>query len=911
MAAEQPPLTAPEILIRLAQGQSETSLLAAAPGLTSADIRAALLQAASLLRQQEAASQADFAAETELNPRKILVVDDQHSNRRLLELMLRDTGFQVLLAESSREALEIARAEWPFLVITDVQMPEINGFELCRRLKSDPQLQHIAVIFVTAHQRSARHVKEGLDLGGDDYITRPFQREELLARVQAVIRLKLAEADARHQAQVAARRNRKLTFLNQLALAMSSTPEATPEAIFKRPLHQLTELIDTEASALLLLDAQNAQLHTILVDAQGAQYTAMQTFRAESENPALEIQEQAPAIVTQLLQQADVRLSTPTDIRAIPMGSREHAIGALVMINKRHRAYASADWTLLTSTAGLITLTVENMRLWQSAQQQLQDLTLLNRVGQTLSSSLDLPHVLSSTTHMVRLTLNAEVASLWRIDEARRELQLQVASGPHTEGIIGYRMPWGAGIVGYVAETGAAYFTADADQDERHITAVDEVSSYHARSILSVPLIVKDRVIGVIQALHRQPHRFNAHDLQLFQLVANSVSIAVENAELFEEVRTFNQRLERMVAERTQELLAEKEKTIAILHGMADGLLVLDPQQRLLTINQVAEAMLSAPLSRQIGEIVDWQAHDSPLWRGIGRIVAGEEPAPDMTLDLPDPHQPDVIRSIQARAARIYDDAGKLLGTTIVLRDVTALKAVERAKSRFMAGVTHELKTPLAVIKMHVNNLATYYKRLPARKRQALFQSIQQQVTLLEQLIEGILELSRYDAGANAAHFQAVNLASLLQSLIPQLKPLADKKRIALRWSPPQDAAWTMGDPLQLERVCRNLIDNAIKYTPAKGHVTVSLFQRPDAPTPCVGLRVQDDGIGMSEEAQQHLFERFYRADPSHTIPGTGLGLSIVKEIVARHGGTIRVTSAPQQGSTFEVCLPQADAPRE
>ncbi len=900
-------ISALEILTRLAEKLPEAEQLSDL-AVSPQEVKDALLQAISAVRLQTTSPRSPLTDPVELNPNKILVVDDQPSNRRLLELMLRDTDFQVLTVGSSLEALEVAHAERPFLVISDVQMPEINGFELCRRLKSDPLLQHIAVIFVTAHQRSAKHIKEGLDIGGDDYITRPFQREELLARVHAVTRLKLAEAEARHQAHVAAWRNRKLEFLNRLAMAISSTPDATPETIFRDSLRQLAGLLVAEATALLLFDAQSARLHTILVTEQGEQYTAVQDFRVEGENLALAIQEQASGILAHLIAQAEIPLSVPPTTRAIPMASREHTIGALAIINKHNHNYTTADWTLLTSTVGLITLTVENMRLWQSAKQQVQDLTLLNRVGQALSSSLDLTHVLSATTDMVRLTLDAEVASLWRIDEEAHELKLIVASGPNTDSVVGYRLLWGTGIVGYVADTGESYLTGDADLDERHFAAVDEISSYHARSILCVPLIVKERVIGVIQALHRQPHQFDAHDLQLFQLVANSVSIAVENAELFEEVRAFNQQLEHMVAERTQELLAEKEKTVAILHGMADGLLVLDPQHRLLTVNQVAEEMLKSPLSEQIGQVVDWGKRDSPLWCGIDRIIAGEEPSPDMTFDLPDSTQPEEVRSIQARVSRIYDEAGKLIGTTIVLRDVTALKAVERAKSRFMAGVTHELKTPLAVIKMHVNNLAMYYKRLPARKRESLFQSIQQQVALLEQLIEGILELSRHDAGTVEVHFQPINLVSLLNSLVPQLMPLAKKKRLKLVWSPPKGDVWTRGDPVQLERVFRNLIDNAIKYTPEKGHIQVSVFEERQDTRLFVGVRVQDNGIGIPAEAQAHLFERFYRVDPSHTIPGTGLGLSIVKEIVEQHGGTIRVTSEAGKGSTFEVLLPENQA---
>jgi signal transduction histidine kinase len=224
-------------------------------------------------------------------------------------------------------------------------------------------------------------------------------------------------------------------------------------------------------------------------------------------------------------------------------------------------------------------------------------------------------------------------------------------------------------------------------------------------------------------------------------------------------------------------------------------------------------------------------------------------------------------------------------------------------KARFMAGVTHELKTPLAVIRVNINNLMRYYGRLPRRKRKALLATTERQIKILEQLVEGILELSRIDSGLAQMEQNSVNLADLVGGVIADLRPLAKSKAIALRWQEPTAAMFTVGDRAQLERVIRNLVDNAIKYTPSNGSVKVTLEFKEISGRPSVIFKVTDTGIGIPPEHQARIFERFYRVDPSHTVPGTGLGLSIVKEIVEAHGGEIRLSSVPQEGSTFTVTL--------
>ena len=410
-----------------------------------------------------------------------------------------------------------------------------------------------------------------------------------------------------------------------------------------------------------------------------------------------------------------------------------------------------------------------------------------------------------------------------------------------------------------------------------------------------------------MQALHQSSHWFDENDLRLAGPIASSVGIAVENARLFNEVQEFSHHLEQMVTERTLELAEEKEKTEAILSSIADGLLVLDGHDCILTANEVAEKMLNFHLQELFEQPIGPDELKNPLWRCICDLANSNELTTTALVDLPTP-QADTILSIQAHSAKVRNEAGQIIGTVVTLRDLTALKEVERMKTRFISGVTHELKTPLSVVQLHIGNLLKYYDRLPVPKREELLRSIQNQTEHLAQLIEDILALTRLDIGITEIGRQVVDLGALTDRVIRDLRPLAEAKKIHLTWQKPVVAVTTVAKPDQLGQVIRNLIENAIKYTPPGGSVQVQAqLEAADGAPGYVKLQVSDTGIGIAPEHQAQVFERFHRVDPAHTIPGTGLGLAIVKEVVNAYGGMVQLDSMPGRGSTFSVTLPAVD----
>lgn len=860
------------------------------------------------MTQKQIESNLDIAGleAPELDLTKILLVDDVPENQVLLQYMFQDTGFSLSLADNVDQALAKAQAELPALIISDIQMPGLSGFDLLASLKGDERTKNIGVILVTAHHRESRQVSHGLNLGADDYISRPFVRDEFMSRVQAVMRVKAAEVETRRQAHMVARRNQRLQLVNELALAVNSASDL--QAILPPFLSKLAQLIQAEVVALILPDEEKKELMAHVVLPGGKHIATSLTFMVVDKISNQILQGNVPTLVLYLLDQYQleeelgfgVSFEAVQDIQLL---SREQIVGSLAFVGRQPLALDEADWTLLRSVASIIAVAVENTRLLDSAQQQVDDLIALNEIGRALTSTLDLEQVLKQTTLLIQRALLSEAALLWLLDETGQELVLIAASGLGASLATGFRLPLDERLVGQVARTGEPHIVADITKDETFLTPFPQLNHYQFHSVLSMPVQIKGKTIGVMQALHQKVNRFDQDDLRLSYSMVSSVGIAVENARLFNEVQAFSRQLEGMVAERTRQLAEEKEKSEAILASMADGLLVLDAQHRILTANKVAETMLDLSLEEQQGQSLNPAQLRNPLWQCVLQLSSSPHLTDTALVDVP-AAATITARSIQAHSAKMRPGTEESIGTVIVLRDITSLTEVERLKARFMAGVTHELKTPLSVIRLHAKNLMTYYDRLPSSNRIELLNAIQGQTILLEQLIEDILQLSRLDAGLKDTELEPFNLVEAIQRPITDLRPLAESKRLKLIWQEPASAVRVVADQNQIERVVRNLVDNAIKYTPAGGSVTVKAQVNSNNGQPVAQIRVSDSGIGIPPDQQARIFERFYRVDPSHTIPGTGLGLSIVKEIVTVYDGDVELESTPGKGSTFTVTLP-------
>ncbi len=365
--------------------------------------------------------------------------------------------------------------------------------------------------------------------------------------------------------------------------------------------------------------------------------------------------------------------------------------------------------------------------------------------------------------------------------------------------------------------------------------------------------------------------------------------------------RSFN-RMSKRLADQFSQLEEERQLLRAVLGGMIEGVVAVDAEQRILFANERAVSLLgfAAPAftGRKFWEVV----RRRPLQEVITRALGSAEPVEEEVRWSDSP-----ARSLTVHATRL--PGAPTRGAVLVLHDTTELRQLERLRQDFVANVSHELKTPLSVIAGCVETLLDGAVDDP-QHRGPFLERIAHQADRLHALILDLLSLARIEAGTEVFSFQSVSVAEAVQACLERHRARAEGKSQHLELAPENaarpDGAAVWADEEAVSQILDNLVDNAIKYTPAGGNIRVGWKREENA----VCLEVADTGIGIAEKDLPRIFERFYRVDKarSRELGGTGLGLSIVKHLAqAMHGG-VAAASQVGGGTQFFVRLPKASA---
>jgi two-component system phosphate regulon sensor histidine kinase PhoR len=359
--------------------------------------------------------------------------------------------------------------------------------------------------------------------------------------------------------------------------------------------------------------------------------------------------------------------------------------------------------------------------------------------------------------------------------------------------------------------------------------------------------------------------------------------------------RSFNQMSEHLAAQFAQ-VEEDRRQLRAILSGMIEGVVALDADQRILFANDRAAQLLEFQAQPAIGR----RFYEVVRQRALHEIIR-------RALTDPEPFREEL--SWNGRSAKNLMVHGTGLagsptqGAVLVFHDTSHLRRLERLRQEFVANVSHELKTPLSVIKACVETLLGGAIDDPQHRRPFLDQ-IANQADRLHALILDLLSLARIEAGTEAFSFQQVDVEEAVQACIARHRALAEGKNQSLETVAPAEKATAWADEEALGQILDNLVDNGIKYTPPGGSVRISWHTENDE----VCLQVQDTGIGIPEPDLQRIFERFYRVDKarSRELGGTGLGLSIVKHLAQAMQGSVRAESQIGKGTTFSLYLPRS-----
>lgn len=507
---------------------------------------------------------------------------------------------------------------------------------------------------------------------------------------------------------------------------------------------------------------------------------------------------------------------------------------------------------------------------------RLRQLEALLEISRALTARLDLPSLLRTILQYTVEMVQAEVGYIALTTPAGN---LRLATG--------YGLPSQLfhALAPYLAQKNPEQDFWNETELRRQLSIIREASDTALEQVVALPLVLEgEATVGGIFLFRSGSVAFSAGDRTMLRDFADQAAIAVRNARQVELLR------------------AEKARVEAVIENSPNGVMILDTQLRVAAINRVLSELVGMAQTEARGKTC---AEVLRLQNTTGEHICQLEQTPPPTGILYG--EGDIVRpghkriTVGVAYSPLFDRNGNLINIIATLTDITRFREAEELKSTFISVISHELKTPVSLIKGYASTLAREDAVLSPETVRESGRVIEEESNRLNELINNLLDASRIQAGALQLETEALSLPDLARATVERLQTQTPTHSFTLDFPPALPLV--RGDERRLRQVFENLLTNAVKYSPQGGDIRLGGWREDGQ----VIVYVADQGIGIPFEEQEAVFERFYRVDSSlrRSTQGAGLGLFLVKAIVEAHGGRVWVRSQTGQGSTFFLALPQ------
>ncbi len=563
------------------------------------------------------------------------------------------------------------------------------------------------------------------------------------------------------------------------------------------------------------------------------------------------------------------------------------------------------------SEAELIRLLETEQRARAAAEASLQQL-------RTVQDILDATLVHRSTTNLVRELL-ARIKMVLAVDNVAilipsddgLQLVVHSAHGPEAAIADQVRVPIGQGIAGKIAASREPRIV----EDLRAVEVANPFLKQTIRSLMGVPLVAEDRLVGVLHVGMAAARRFTDDDLLLLRLIAFRIGVVLDQARLYDE----EQRLRNEAASRADELEAERDRLQQIIDVLPEGIMIATANPPILTtMNRVAQELLGVnliglpvpiPPPGPEGEFAarrpdgtPYPLEELPLERALlrGEIVRGDQ------LLIRHATEGREI-TLLANSAPLRDARGGVAGAVEVFQDISALKDLELQRDEFLATVSHDLKNPLTSILGMSQLLQRRLGHIEERERTRLAEGLGVIIQTAQQMaaqINELLDVTRAQMSRPLPiEREPTDVIALLERVADEYQRTTD--RHTLRIECREGKLIAMVDPARLHRAIANIMANAVKYSPHGGDILTTVVCIEDQDEAWIDITVTDQGVGIPGEAIEHIFKGYYRAgNVAGRFSGTGLGLTGVKRVIEGHGGTVTLESAEGIGTAVTIRIP-------
>jgi len=795
------------------------------------------------------------------------------------------------------------------------------------------------------NQRLAGWIALGKRLSGQEYSTSELAFLDKLGD-QAALAIERAQVVANMEQRV-----QEMNILSRIAQGINITLSLND--ILELISAQTNNLIPADDFHILLKDQETGLLEWIFYVEDDERYEARENVPL-GEDTYLEgvvLAEGHSLITDDLVRTYSARGLVPPGSgvyawMCVPLNAGAGTIGALSLGRRDASAiFNNEQLGLLQSIADQAAGAIVKARLLEETERRARQLATLNEMTRQLSSTLELEPLLQNILQSAVDILNCEAGSLLLLDEEGDELVFRVAVGPVAEQLINRRMPSNSGVVGQSVQNRIPVIVNDTSESEKWFADTDKETGFNSRSLLVVPLLVKDLLLGVIEVVNRKDGLpFIRDDQNLLMAFASQAAVAIENARLYtmtdqalasrvEELsvmqridRDLNASLETGRAMRITLDWALRQSGVeaGFLGLVREGGLELkevygygnelEPFERaLVSLEQyefrqvVEEGMPRWKVSENGNQVFFLTGAREQLVFPIRRESA------TMGLLVLESRSDGRLTSEETMnfLARLSDRASIAISNAQLYDEV---QRANDAKSDFVSFVSHELKNPMTSIKGYTELLAAGAVGPITEPQKNFLNTIRSNVERMTILVSDLNDVSKIEAGRLRFDYATVNITEIVEEVLRSLRRMLEEKHqeIVVELSSDLPLAWA--DKGRLVQIVTNFISNSCKYTPEGGKLIVSAeadenHWDPEGARKVLHFWVKDNGIGISEEDQKKIFTKFFRSEDPKTreAPGTGLGLNITKSLVEAQGGRIWFESVFREGTTFHFTIPVAD----
>jgi len=540
--------------------------------------------------------------------------------------------------------------------------------------------------------------------------------------------------------------------------------------------------------------------------------------------------------------------------------------------------------------------------------EKIEELAILSEIGAKVASTLDLDTILAYIMQKVKDVFNVEACSLMLLDEPEHVLRFKVSFGKGAEETRTLTVPADHGLAGWMVQEKQPLLVHDVQHDPRFYAQIDHSTGLTTRSMIGTPLLVKERVIGVLEAINKLDRAFDQNDLRLLISVATPVAQAIENARLFQALNAAYAEL----LQHKQQIEENRNLLRAIFDGIGDALVIVDADMNVVAANIAAaritgvtpDDLLGKPFSLVMPDMDECFTKDCPVHETFRSGRHAQRTCKGGPAKA-------VLRDWEIRTYPLFGEDGQVTRVVVFGRDVTEQRRLEAsvvrsaklaAVGKLAAGTAHELSNPLTAI---MGNAALLHRLSPRdSSTYSLAATILEAAERSKSILRSLLDYARQDQ----YNFTAVDINTSLEWSVALLRYSFNESTIRLKKHLGADLPKLIASESHLRTLWTNLLLNAVDAVKAqakkkdgfKGLVEIRSFFVPEESA--LRVLVHDNGVGIPEELLPRLFEPFFTTKkPSE---GTGLGLYICHTIVEQHGGRIEVQSAVGQGTQFSVTLP-------